>query len=80
MGSVNQATGTVKFEDCLRGQDFSLCTGAIVVTTLAQDQFQYCLGVWIGPGGGAVVIFTSLGPNSKLLGSMHWWYQITAVM
>ena len=60
LGSVIQATGIVGFEGRLRKGVFPGAADTIVVTALSFGSIQYSLRVWVGPGVGVVVIWTTL--------------------
>ena len=69
VGSVIQATGTVKFD--LRIGILHEAAGAIVVTTFSPR--LYLVPSW-DVGWSIVVLWTPLRLNSNVLGSIHQWY------
>ena len=70
-GSVIQATGMVEFEDGLRTGILPGDCSALLATVRSPGSMPYPLGMQVGPGGGVVVTWTPVKPNSNLLGSVH---------
>ena len=80
-GLVIQATGWTEFEDGLRtGVLLGGCWCPWGGRTYPRINFKPLWGCGLALGWVWLLEGPHFRPNSNLLGSTHWWYQITAVM